>query len=147
MLHNIVSEHEKEHLKLLKDLKNMTIKCFEFCSDNLPTPPVHDNEPIPSTSALNTIVNNATSFDEEHFGTQNKDYLDSEFNVEIIESSISSDNLPDLEITLKDESSDNDKGVTTFRALNADERKKRRRRSRRGKFETDDVASNGSDSN
>ena len=52
-----------------------------------------------------------------------------------------------MEITFKDESSDNDKGVTVFRALNADDRKKRRRRSRRGKFETDDVASNGSDSN
>ena len=103
---------------------------------------------IPSTSALDTIVNSTTSFDEqEHFGTQNKDYLDSELNVEVIESSsMSSDNLPDLEITFKDESSDNDQGVTVFRALNEDDRKKTRRRSRRGKFETVDMASSCSDS-
>ena len=99
---------------------------------------------IPSTSALDTIVNSTTSFDEqEHFGTQNKDYLDSELNVEVIES-MSSDNLPNLEITYK--SSDNDQGVTVFRALNEDDRKKTRRRSRRGKFETVDVASSCSDS-
>ena len=53
---------------------------------------------------------------------------------------MSSDNLPNLEITYKDESSDNDPGITVFRALNEDE-KKTRRRSRRGKFETVDVAS------
>ena len=111
--HNILSEHQKdEHLKLLKDLENMTIKCFEMCSDTiiLPTPPVHDDEPIPSTSALDTIVNSTTSFDEqEHFGTQNKDYLDSELHVEVIES-MSSDNLANLEVTYKDESSDTDPG-------------------------------------
>ena len=67
---------------------------------------------IPSTSALDTIVNSTTSFDEqEHFGTQNKDYLNSELNVEVIES-MSSDNLPNLEITYKDESSDTDPGIT-----------------------------------
>ena len=54
--------------------------------------------------------------------------------------SMSCDNLPDLELTLKDESLDNDPGVTVFRALNEDE-KKTRRRSRRGKFEPVDVAS------
>ena len=57
LVHNILSEHQKdEHLKLLKDLENMTIKCFEICSDNLPTPPVHDDEPIPSTSDLPDLV-------------------------------------------------------------------------------------------
>ena len=115
LLQNILSEHQKdEHLKLLKDLENMTIKCFEICSDTiiLPTSPVHDDEPIPSTSALNAIINSITSFDEEeHFGTQNKDYLDSELNVEVIES-MSSDNLPNLEITYKDESSDTDPGIS-----------------------------------
>ena len=96
---------------------------------------------IPSTSALDTIVNSTTSFDEqEHFGTQNKDYLDCELHVEFMES-ISCDNLPDLELTFKGESSDNEPGITVFRALNEDDRKKTRRRSRRGKFETVDVAS------
>ena len=55
--HNILSEHQKdEHLKLLKDLENMTIKCFEMCTDILPTPRVHEDEPIPSTSDLPDLV-------------------------------------------------------------------------------------------
>ena len=129
MVHNILSEHQKD---------------FEICSDTiiLPTPPVHDDEPIPSTSALDTIVNSTTSFDEqEHFGTQNKEYLDSEFHVEFLESCDNLPDLADLEVTLKGESSDNEAaGITFFRALNEDE-KKTRRRSRRGKFEPVDVAS------
>ena len=93
-----------------------------------------------------SILNTSTSLDEQEFGTQNKDYLESEIHVEVIESSsMSSDTLPDLEITFKDESSDNEQGVTVFRALNQDDRKKTRR-SRRGKFETVDVASSCSDS-
>ena len=115
LVHNILSDHQKkEHLKLLKELENMTIKLFEFTSDTiiLPTSPVHDDEAIPSTSALDTIVNSTTSFDEqEHFGTQNKDYLDSELHVEVMES-MSSDNLANLEVTYKDESSDTDPGIS-----------------------------------
>ena len=57
LLHNILSEHQKdEHLNLLKDLENMTIKCFEMCTDILPTPRVHEDEPIPSTSDLPDLV-------------------------------------------------------------------------------------------
>ena len=57
LVHNILSEHQKdEHLKLLKDLENMTIKCFEMCTDILPTPRVHEDEPIPSTSDLPDLV-------------------------------------------------------------------------------------------
>ena len=54
---------------------------------------------------------------------------------------MSSDNLANLEVTYKDESSDTDPGITVFRALNEVDRKKTRRRSRTGKFETVDVAS------
>ena len=123
-----------------------------------PNPHVHDDDPVPSTSGVNTkaasnrvndssILNTSTSLDEQDFGTQNKDYLESEIHVEVIESSsMSSDTLPDLEITFKDESSDNEQGVTVFRAINQDDSKKTRRRSRRGKFETVDVASSFSDS-
>ena len=122
----------------------MTILCFEFTSDTiiLPATPVHEDEAIPSTSGLDTIVSSTTSFDEhEHFGTQNKEYLDSEFHVEFLESCDNLPDLPDLEVTLKGESSDNETaGITFFRALNEDE-KKTRRRSRRGKFEPVDVAS------
>ena len=59
---------------------------------------------------------------------------------------MSSDTLPDLDITFKDEFSDNEQGVTVFRAINQDDSKKTRRRSWRGKFETFDVASSCSES-
>ena len=150
LVHDILPQNDKEeHLKLLQELKDLSIKCFDFCSDKLPTPPVHDDEPIPSTSGSNNIVNTNTTFDDdEDFGTQNRDYLHSEINVELIdsiESSVSSDILPDLE-DLKSETSDNAIGVTTFRALNANERQKRKRRSRRGKFEPDEEETNCTDS-
>ena len=82
LVHDILPQHDKdEHLKLLQELKNLSIKCFDFCSDKLPTPPVHGDEPIPSTSGFNNIVNTTTIFDDdEQFGTQNRDYLDSELN-------------------------------------------------------------------
>ena len=102
LVHDILPENDKEeHLKLLQELKDLSIKCFDFCSDKLPTSPVHDDEPIPSTSGSNNIVNTNTTFDDdEDFGTENRDYLHSEINVELIdsiESSVSSDILPDLE--------------------------------------------------
>ena len=136
--------------ELIKEIENMSIKCLELC--NSLSIPVVDDDPVPSTSGINTraasnTVNTSTSLDEQDFGTQNKDYLESEIHVEVIESSSkSSDTLPDLEITFKDESSDNEQGVTVFRAINQDDSKKTRRRSRRGKFETVDVASSCSDS-
>ena len=58
---------------------------------------------------------------------------------------MSSDTLPDIEITLKDESTDNEEGVTVFRAVNPDSNKTKRR-SRRDKFETFDVPSSCSES-
>ena len=109
--------------ELIKEIENMSIKCLELC--NSLSIPVVDDDPVPSTSGVNTraasnTVNTSTSLDEQDFGTQNKDYLESEIHVEVIKSSsMSSDTLPDLKIlTFKNESSDNEQGVTVFRAIN-----------------------------
>ena len=57
LLQNILSKHEKdEHNKVIKDLENMVIKCFEMCTDILPNPRVHEEEPIASTSDLPDLV-------------------------------------------------------------------------------------------
>ena len=124
LVHDILPGHLKEeYLKHVKEIENMTVKCLEL-SYSLPIPVV-DDDPVPSTSGVNTraasnTVNTSTSLDEQDFGTQNKDYLESEIHVEVIESSSkSSDTLPDLKIlTFKDEPSDNEQGVTVFRAIN-----------------------------
>ena len=52
----------------------------------MPAPPVQDDEPIPSTSGYNNIVNTNTTVDDddEDFGTENRDYLHSEIQVELI---------------------------------------------------------------
>ena len=143
MVHDILPQNDKEeHLKLLQQLKDLSIKCFSFCKNTLPAPPVQDDDPIPSTSGYNNIVNTNTTVDDddEDFGTENRDYLHSEIQVELIdsiESSVSSDILPDLDY-FNLETSHNGIGVTTFRALNANERQQRKKRSRRGKFDKDE---------
>ena len=56
-LHYMLSEDEKdEHSKIIKDLENMRIKCFEICTDILPNPHVHEEEPIAHTSDLPDLV-------------------------------------------------------------------------------------------
>ena len=95
MVHKILPDHQKEeHQKLLKELQNLTIKCFEFTSDTiiLPATPVHEDEAIPSTSGIDTRVTRTTSFYEpdepeaSHFGTENKQYLDRELHISHVES-------------------------------------------------------------
>ena len=104
----------------------------------MPTPAVHGDEPIPSTSGSNNIVNTNTTFDDdEDFGTQNREHLNSELQVELIESGASSENLPDFNC-FNLHSSDIGQEVTTFRALNADEMQQRKKRSRKGKFYKDE---------
>ena len=141
----------------------MTAKCLEF-SYSSPNPDVYDN-PVPSTSGNNTrvsqdlflfrvndsILNSSTSFDEQHFGTQNKDHLETQLHVEIIDNSISYETLPDIQVTVNDLSANETKQenlqvtrfrvaneekqddlqgvplqVTTFRAINEDDKPKRR---------------------
>ena len=130
-------ENDKdEHLKLIQQLKDLSIKCFKFCKNKLPDPPVQDDDPIPSTSGYNNIVNtNKTvdDYDDEDFGTENIDHLNSELQVEVIDSGASYDTLPDI-CGLHVDSSDIEKDVTTFRALNAHEIKQRKKKSRKGKF-------------
>ena len=75
--------------------------------------------------------------DDEDFGTQNREHLNSELQVELIESGASSENLPDFNC-FNLHSSDIGQEVTTFRALNANERQQRKKRSRRGKFDKDE---------
>ena len=149
LIHDILSEQDKDkHVKLLQELQNLSIKCFDFCTNTLPTPPIQDDEAIPSTSRSNNIVNTNTTFDEdEHFGTQNKDFLDCEF---ILDSTVSSgseyvpdpEDLPDLG-ELNSDASDN---VTHFRAVYDQEKQKGKRRKRRGKFELADDEMNCTDS-
>ena len=57
-LHYMLSEDEKdEHSKIIKDLENMRIKCFEIvCIDILANPRVHEEEPIAHTSDLPDLV-------------------------------------------------------------------------------------------
>ena len=64
----------------------------------------------------------STTMDEQNFGTQNKEHLQSEFQVEIFESD-SYENLPDLKLILKQdptpaEEIQEETMVTTFRAIN-----------------------------
>ena len=133
----------------------MTIKCFAVASDTLilPPTPVHEDKAIPSTSGIDTRVTRTTSFYEpdepdepeaSHFGTENKQYLDSELHISYVESG---ENLPDLremEVTFKDESSETEATeFTFFRALNA---KEKTMTSKNGKFDRVEVASSDSDS-
>ena len=83
-IHDILPQHDKEndkdeHLKLIQQLKDLSIKCFKFCKDKLPDPPVGDDEPIPSTSGYNNRVNinKTVDYDDEDFGTENIDHLNS----------------------------------------------------------------------
>ena len=98
-----------------------------------------------------TILNSSISFDEQDFGTQNKDHLETELQVEIIDNSMSFETLPELQLTVKDDLTANEEKqedfvVTTFRAINQDD-KTNRRRSRRDKFaDKFDVLSSCSDS-
>ena len=97
-----------------------------------------------------TILNSSTSFDEQHFGTQNKDHLETQLQVEIIDSSMSYEFLPELQLTIKDDVTANeekqeDLQVTTFRAVNENDKGKRRR-SRRDKIIKFDVRSSCIDS-
>ena len=56
-LHYMLSEDEKdEHSKIIKDLENMRIKCFEICIDILANPRVHEEDPIAHTSDLPDLV-------------------------------------------------------------------------------------------
>ena len=139
-IHEILPQHamvndKDEHLKLIQQLKDLSIKCFKFCKDKLPDPPVGDDEPIPSTSGYNNRVNMNKTFDydDEDFGTENIDHLNSELQVEVIDSGASYDTLPDI-CGLHVDSSDIEKDKTTFRALNAHEIKQRKKKSRKGKF-------------
>ena len=130
--------------------------------DSSPNPDVYDN-PVPSTSGINTrasqdlspfrvndsILNSSTSFDEQHFGTQNKDHLETQLQVEIIDNSISYERLLKIQLTVNDDLTANeekqeDLQVTIFRAINEDDKTKRR--SRRDKFIKFDVRSSCSDS-
>ena len=144
-------------MSYLRKLENMTAKCLEL-SYSSPNPDVYD-DPVPSTSGINTTVtsnkvndsmlNSSTSFDEQYFGTQNKDHLETQLQVEIIDSSMSYEFLPELQLTIKDDLTPNeekqeDLEVTTFRAVNEDDKAKRR--SRRDKFIKFDVRSSCSDS-
>ena len=105
----------------------------------MPAPPVQDDDPIPSTSGYNNKVNinKTVDYDDEDFGTENIDHLNSELQVELIESGASYETLPDFNC-LNFDSSDIEKEVTTFRALNAHEMQQRKKRSRKGKFYKDE---------
>ena len=153
LIHKILPDHQKEqHDKLLKELQNLTIKCFAVASDTLilPPTPVHEDEAIPSTSGIDTRVTRTTSFYEpdepeaSHFGTENKQYLDSELHISYMESCDILPDLKEMEVTLKDESSDTEAAeFTFFRALNE---KEKTRTSKNGKFDRVEVASSNSDS-
>ena len=97
-----------------------------------------------------TILNSSTSFDEQHFGTQNKDHLETQLQVEIIDNSMSYERLPELQLTVNDDLTANeekqeDLHVKTFRAINEDDKTKRR--SRRDEISIKfDVRSSCSDS-
>ena len=180
---NILPIHQKEeYMKHIRKLEYMTAKCLEI-SYSSPNHDVYDN-PVPSTSGNNTRVSqdlscfrvndsllySSTSFDEHHFGTQNKDHLETQLQVEIIDNSISYETLPDIQLTANDLTANEDKQedlqvtrfraaneekqedlqgfplqVTTFRAINEDDKTKRR--SRREKFNIKfDLHSSSSDS-
>ena len=80
-------------MSYLRKLENMTAKCLQH-SYSSPNLDVYD-DPVSSTSGINTrassnrvndsILNSSTSFDEQHFGTQNKDHLETQLQVEIID--------------------------------------------------------------
>ena len=93
-----------------------------------------------------TIHNTSTSIDEQDFGTQNKEHLETQLQVEICGSS-SYETLPELQLIVKDDPTSNEEieeesMITTFRAINEDENTNRRK-ARNSKF---DVRSSESDS-
>ena len=122
---------------------------------------------VPSTSGINTRhassslnirindsinnncdddIINSTSIDEQDFGTQNKEHLQSEFQVEIFESE-SYESLPDIHLTEKQdptltEQMEEETMVTTFTSISEYE-DTNRRTGKKSKFE---VRSSASDS-
>ena len=58
LLQDMVSElGEDAHPKFIKDVENMSIQCLQLCAtDILPSPRVHEQEPIAHTSDLPDLV-------------------------------------------------------------------------------------------
>ena len=86
-------------------------------------------------NASDDSIINSTTMDEHDFGTENKDHLESEFQVEIIESDGHEDNLPDLQFIIKEDPKPAEEIqeaniFTTFRAIND-----KKRTSRNSKFD------------
>ena len=106
-----------------------------------------NQEPPMGVISVLKHITRTTSFDEpeaSHFGTEKKEYLDSGFHVSFLESCENLPDLQELEVPLKDESSDTEPtAITYFRALNE---KEKTRTSKNGKFDRVEVASSNSDS-
>ena len=154
--------HRKIEHMIAKRLERSTSSPNPDAHDVLPSTS-GDRDAVASTSGINTrlassssnirmndsILNTSTSFDEQDFGTQNKDHLETELQVEICGYS-SYETLPELQLIVKEDPTSNEQieeetMVTTFRAINEDDKAKRRR-SRRDKFIKFDARSSCSDS-
>ena len=103
VLYTVMTHHEKEYQHdLLKQIENLTIKCFQRAS-NEPLTLGNDTQEdlaVPSTSGVTSTVNRTTTVQEREplaYGTENTTYLDSVVNV-----LYSGDSLPALEDTTMD---------------------------------------------